>query len=50
MINIQIPEEDIVKLAELIKKSDPPFTIASLIGMLLNIIFVLTLLFMLGVL
>lgn len=50
MINIQIPEEDVAKLAEMIKRSDSPFTISSLISMVFNIIFVLTILFMLGVL
>ena len=50
MINIQIPEEDIAKLANLIKKSDSPFTISSLISIILNIVFVLTMLFLLGVL
>lgn len=50
MINIQIPEEDVAKLAKMIKKADSPFTISSLISMIFNIIFVLTMLFILGVL
>ena len=49
MINIQLPEEDLIKLADLIKKSDSPFTISSLISMIFNILFVLTLLFLFGV-
>lgn len=50
MINIQIPEEDVAKLAKMIKKADSPFTISSLISTIFNIIFVLTMLFILGVL
>ena len=50
MINIQLPEEDLVKLAKMIKRSDSPFTFSSVISMILNIIFVLTMLFMVGVL
>lgn len=50
MINIQIPDEDLQKLVKaLIEKSDSPFTISSLLGIILNIIFVLTMLFLFGV-
>lgn len=50
MINIQLPEEDLVKLAKMVKRSDSAFTFSSLVSMILNIVFVLTLLFMIGVL
>lgn len=50
MINIQLPEEDLVKLAKMIKNSDSPFTLDSIISIILNIIFVMTILFIMGVL
>lgn len=51
MINIQISEEDLLKLinGHRDKKSESLFTLSSILAMILNIAFVAAILFLIGV-